>query len=330
MSIDIFTHRQQSPPFHRPSLTQTLATAALLLTSGWLTAADPPTAKDVTELLRDPSFKHGFVLQRPEPGRKVECGTVRGTSGGEPVWQLAQWSGRHPFDQTTPVTPSAGTGFRLANPARSLSFGGDDGILTLAVNAAAEYGDRPRGKSDPWVHLLVEQPVAKPPRLGDLTALRLHLEARRIRARLVREADYDPGLHAAQFQLFLSVQNLEKGSPGFGNYLWFGIPIYDNRHRMIPDYAAPDFGGTGKFIYTPGTRHFTTGSTHDEGWVTFDAELLPLIREGLATARAKGFLKDSAEEGLFRIAALNLGWEVPGTFDVEMQVRRFSLAATRR
>ena len=330
MSIANITHCGQSPPARHPRLTQTLAMAAMLLTSGWLTAADPPAAKGSTELLRDPSFKNGFVLQRPEPGRQVKCGIVRGKSGGEPVWQLAQWSSRHPFDQNTPVAPSAGGGFRLANPARSVSFGGDDGILTLAVNTAAEYGDHPRAGNEPWVHLLVEQPVATPPRLGDLTALRLHLEARRIRARLALEAGYDPGIHAAQFQLFLSVQNLEKDSPGFGNYLWFGIPIYDNRHRMIPDYAAPDFGGTGKFIYTPGTKHFTTGSTHDEGWVTFDAELLPLIREGLAAARAKGFLKDSDDESMFRIAALNLGWEMPGTFDVELQLRSLSLVAARR
>jgi hypothetical protein len=292
--------------------------------------AEPPTANVSTELLRDPQFQAGFELLRPEPGRKVDSGKVRGKSADEPVWQLAQWSSRHPLDQATPVAPAAAGGFRLSNSARSVSFGGDDGMLTLAVNAAAEYGDHPRAKTEPWVHLLVEQPIATTPRLVDLSELRLHLEARRVKAKLASDVGYDPAIHAAQFQLFLSIQNLEKGSPGFGNYLWFGIPIYDNRHRLHPTYAAPDFGGTGKFIYTAATKHFTTGSTHDDNWVTFDADLLPLIREGLTTAHARGFLKDSPNEGSFRVAALNMGWEVPGTFDVELQVRHLTLNATRR
>ena len=291
--------------------------------------ADTPAVPGTAELLRDPSFRHGFVLLRPEPGRKVECGTVRGPGAGEPAWHLAQWSSRHSFVATTAVSRADGGAVRVANAGRELGFGGDDGILSLAVHASAEYGDRARARGEPWVHLLVEQPVATLPRLAGLASLRLHVEARRGRADLVREAGYDPRHHAAQFQIFLSIQNRERGSPGFGDYLWFGIPIYDNRTRTHRTYAAPDTG-TGKFIYTAASEHFTRGSTHDDGWVTFDGELLPLIREGLAAARAKGFLKESADEALFRVAALNMGWEVPGTFDVAMQVRRLSLAATPR
>ncbi len=294
-----------------------------------VTAADAPVVPATAELLRDPSFRQGFVLLRPEPGRKVECGVVPGPAGGAPVWHLAQWSSRHPFDTSTAVVRAEGGAVRLANAARAVAFGGEDGILSLAVHASAEYGDRPRAKGEPWVHLLVEQPIAALPRLGGLASLRLHVEARRVRALLVREAGYDPRVHAAQFQIFLSVQNREKGSPGFGDYLWFGIPVYDNRHRTHRTYAAPD-SGTGKFIYTAASENFTRDSTHDDGWVTFDGELLPLIREGLSTARARGFLKESADESLFRIAALNMGWEVPGTFDVDMEIRRFSLRATPR
>jgi len=318
---------------HRRAILQStgLLTAGLLASQITPMFAAPAGKGEAgTELLRDPSFRRGFVLLRAEPGRKVECGTVRGPSADAPVWQLAQWSSRHPFDGTTAVTHGDGGSLRLANPARTVGFGGDEGILTLAVNTAAEYADRPRAGSEPWVHLLVEQSVATPPRLADLTALRLRLEARRVRARLAREEGYDPRIHAAQFQIFITVQNLEKGSPGFGNYLWFGVPVFDNRHRSCPTYAAPDFAGSGKYIYTPGSGHFTTGSTHDEGWVTFEADLLPLIREGIDTARARGFLKQVDDPGLLRVAALNMGWEVPGTFDVEMQVRRLSLAATPR
>ncbi len=252
----------------------------------------------------------------------------RGSEGGNPVWQLAQWSSRYPFDATIPITRGDGGQFQLKNQARSVSFG--DGVLSLAVNAATEYGERPRLENDPWVHLLVEQAIATQPCIGQLAILRLHCETRRIRSELARADGYDPRIHAAQFLIFLSVQNLEKGSPGFGDYLWFGVPVYDNRHRTSSTYAAPDTAGAGKYIYTPGSEHYTSASAHDEGWVTFDADLLPLIREGLATARSQGFLKGLEDDGLFRIATIKMGWEVPGTFDVEMQVRRLSLHSTTR
>ena len=293
------------------------------------TAAEPPAPADGIELLQDPAFRRGFTLLRPEPGRKVPCGIVAGPETGKPAWQVAQWSARHPFDAATAVVRGDGDTIRLANGGRALAFGGADGVLSLAVRASAEYGDRPRARGEPWVHLLVEQPVESLPRLSGLASLHLHLEARRALAGLARAAGHDPRIHAAQFQVFLSVQNREKGAPGFGDYHWFGIPVYDNRHRVHQTYAAPD-SGTGKFIYTAASGHFTRGSTHDDGWVTFDGELLPLIREGLATARARGFLKASADESLFRVAAINMGWEVPGTFDVEMEIRRLALRATPR
>ncbi len=300
----------------------------LILLAGISPVRALPDTTSGTELLRDPSFRQGFVLLRPEPGRKVECGVVRGSEGGEPVWQLAQWSSRYPFEATTSVTRGKGGASRLATAARSVVFG--DGVLSLAVNTATEYGERPRREEEPWVHLLVEQSIITQPCIGHLAALRLHCEARRVRSELVHADGYDPRLHAAQFLIFLSIQNLEKESPGFGDYLWFGVPVYDNRHRTSSTYAAPDTAGSQKYIFTPGSDHYTSGSTHDEGWVTFDADLLPLIREGLATARKQGFLKGLEDDGRFRIAAINMGWEVPGTFDVEMQVRNFSLIAAAR
>jgi len=195
---------------HRRAILQStgLLTAGLLASQITPMFAAPAGKGEAgTELLRDPSFRRGFVLLRAEPGRKVECGTVRGPSADAPVWQLAQWSSRHPFDGTTAVTHGDGGSLRLANPARTVGFGGDEGILTLAVNTAAEYADRPRAGSEPWVHLLVEQSVATPPQLADLTALRLRLEARRGRARLALEGGYAPRIHAAHFQIFITLPN---------------------------------------------------------------------------------------------------------------------------
>ena len=120
-------------------------------------------------------------------------------------------------------------------------------------------------------------------------------------------------------------QNLNRQSPGYGRYLWFGIPIYDDRSRVPAAFKAQDFGGTSMFIFTPAGDVYTSQSAHDREWVTIDKDLLPLIREGLETAWKRGFLKESQSWADYRIAGMNLGWELPGTFDVELQIRNLSL-----
>jgi hypothetical protein len=81
------------------------------------------------------------------------------------------------------------------------------------------------------------------------------------------------------------------------------------------------------FIYTPAGDVFSPKSTHDQKWITIDTDLLPLMREGLEAAWRDNFLKESQALADYRIAAMNIGWEVPGTFDVDLASRRLSLRA---
>jgi hypothetical protein len=296
--------------------------AALLARNPSLQAAEAPGIP----LIRDPDFQRGFLLLRPEPGKRVECGMVRGPGREPSVWSLAQWSSRFPFDGSTPVGQAPGSARVLSNPARRVVFGGEDRILSLAVNTGIEYGERLREKGEPWVHLLVSQPLRPQPRLGDLSALRFGLNARLVRSVELQE-DQDPRIHAAQCLLFISVQNLEKGHRGFGDFLWFGVPIYDNRTRDFRTYAAPDFAGSNKFIYTPAPHPPARPNIHDGDWAVFDLDLLPRMLEGLAVARSRGYLGDLEDHGAYRVAAINVGWEVPGTYDVEIQLRGLRLLA---
>jgi hypothetical protein len=124
------------------------------------------------------------------------------------------------------------------------------------------------------------------------------------------------------------LQNRNPNSPGYGDLVWFGVPIYDNRSRFPKAFKAQDFGGTAKFIFTPDGKEFTSRSAQDGAWVIIDKNLLPLMREALATAWARGFLKDSRDLSDYTIGGMNMGWELPGTFDVAMQVRNLSLKIT--
>ena len=112
--------------------------------------------------------------------------------------------------------------------------------------------------------------------------------------------------------------------------LWFGVLIYDNRDRFPKAFKEQDFGGTAKFIFSPIGRTFTSKSAHDGKWMTIDKDLLPLMREALDTAWSRGFLKDSKQLSDYSIAAMNMGWELPGTFDVAMQIRHLSLTVSEK
>ena len=125
--------------------------------------------------------------------------------------------------------------------------------------------------------------------------------------------------------MFLMLQNRNRQSPGFGKLGWFGIPLYDDRSRFPKEHKAQDFGGTAMFIFTPGGEVFADRSAHDREWIGVDKELRPLLLEALEAAWQRGFLFESRELGDYHVTGMNLGWEVPGLFEVAMQVRDLSL-----
>jgi hypothetical protein len=54
---------------------------------------------------------------------------------------------------------------------------------------------------------------------------------------------------------------------------------------------------------------------------------LPLLREGLKAGWERGYMAGSRDEADYRLTVIVVGWEVPGIFDVELQIRRLSLRA---
>ncbi|MBI5385359.1 MAG: hypothetical protein HZA90_11815 [Verrucomicrobia bacterium] len=280
------------------------------------------------ELIRDPHFRTGFHLIEPKTGRRVAYGQLAGAAGSvEPAWDLDQWSSRFPLASEPPAIPKPGVR-RWANAGKAVTLGEPDTAeadLSLAVNAGVEYDRRARRAKEPWVHLLVEQAFAAPPSLAEISSARLRLRARLLRSDFHRTEDYSPGLHAARFQMFLMLQNRNRQSSGFGKLAWFGIPLYDDRSRFPKEHKAQDTGGTAMFIFTPGGEVFASRSAHEREWITVDKELRPLFLEALETAWQRGFLREARDLSDYRITGMNLGWEVPGLFDVEMQVRDLSL-----
>ncbi len=280
------------------------------------------------ELVRDPHFQTGFNLLEPKPGKRVVYAEIASLTRGKPLWDVGQWSSRFPF-QPNECLPS-NEGMVCSNRAKLVAVGPLDSPsadLSLGVNAGAEYPRPRKDTSEPWVHLLVQQDLENPPSLGELRTCNFHLEARLKRSRLVTTNGYASSRHAAQFLVYLTVANRHPKARGYQECFWFGIPIYDNRERLVSPYEAQDFGDTKLFIFTPGSDTFASQSTHDGKWVAFEKDLLPLMRQGLEHARAKGFIRGSPDLADYRPLGIFIGWEVPGMFDVELQIRNLSLKA---
>jgi hypothetical protein len=286
------------------------------------------------ELLVDPGFQRGFRLCEPEPGKRVVYGELRGFDAGPPAWDLDQWSSRDRLasDPASELPAADVQERRWANTAKAVVLqragtGSAEPLPTLefGVMGSVEYGGRARQDGEPWVHLLAEQALAASPTLAELRRARFRIQAQLRRSKLHRTSDYSTGRHAAQFQVFLALQNVNPASAGKGRLVWFGIPLYDDRHRIPPEHKTRDTGGTGMFIFTPRGDVYASASAHDGGWITVDRDLVPLLRESLTAAWDKGFLVESRDLSDYRLTSINLGWEVPGMLDVALAIRGLSL-----
>jgi hypothetical protein len=297
-------------------------------------AASAGQGARVEPLFADTQFRQGFLLSYPDSskGRAVECVLDLGDANNVPVWRLCQWATKHSLASASCVRDADGSS-SYGNETKRVVVGPSDSPsrgLTLEIRGSAEYGTRPRQSGESWPHLLVEQDARKLWALEELAAIRLRIRVRLLYSTSGMAAnEYTPSLHAAQFQMFFIVKSIRPGSADHGSYYWFGVPFYDSRHDIPPAYMAADAGkkdATGKFIYTVAGAVLGEASLQTGRWVALDVDLLPRIRQGLQEAAKRGYLKSSDPHD-YAVANMNLGWEIPGTFDAAVQVQDLEISA---
>lgn len=278
-----------------------------------------------TELFQDPKFAEGFNLSTLHSSTTIVDVLDFGKSNATPRWKLAQWWSKYSLQGENPVAlPSGGIGYFNEGKKVILYPGGE---LQLDLMASNEY-THPRLNNEPWPHLLIEQVLVNGPDIIDLSTLLFQLEVKfdQIDNRMSPE-EYVQSLHAAKVTAFLTVRNNNRNSPDYGGYIWFGVPIIDNRYDIFPGYQAPDAGkdtATGKFIYTVNGHEFWDNRIDDGEWHAIHKDLLPYIMQAFDTAQSRGYLSNTALSDL-QLGSFNLGWEVTGTFDVSMRLRNVSL-----
>ena len=323
-----------------------LCSCALL--AGCATRATDPNAP--RELLPDPTYSKWLQIRglgMPDDDGKVKGVFRTADKVGAPVWTIAQWASKHSLADpaVTRQTPLGKDRFQIANPSKQVIVDCRRGQIDLGIFASACY-DHPRQPNESWPHLLVQTALTDtryPSHtcyVPDIKRLDVAMSCR-LDSFADKQPGADPKLHAAQFQLFLYVQNLTQGDDGFGDMLWFGIPVFDNRYPVKAESYQRDGGkadASGKFIYSlPGKACIAEGqgfvrngrllAGKDARWVDVHIDAAPWIAYAYKLARKNGYLATTDFKDLY-VSGLNFGWEMPGAYDAVMQVRGFSLRAT--
>lgn len=280
------------------------------------------------DLLRDSRFQNGFQVGAPAAGTFDVTGLIQGSApAGEPAWRLVQWNSKYDLSTAQPVSMDENT-VRYANEAKTvvLTSGNRYNDLILSLDSRPEYGGRMRMNNDRWPHLLIEQDV--PSYLfKDVSRIDFAIEARLLKNDREQLEGYSRTLHSAQFTLTFIIQNRNRHSPGFGDFIWFGVAMYDERKEFCDVYAAMDTADpSAKMIYCPAIREFSDETLHAGHWVTFShTNLCRLFQVAFGVARQKGYLKASSDVGDFAISSVIVGWEVTGVNNASMQIRNLNV-----
>jgi len=192
------------------------------------------------------------------PGQHQRYGELKGfNSHSKPVWGLAQWNSKFPLFAASPVKTTDG-GLVFSNaPSRCNSVWSQRQQRTFHCR-----------QTPAWNTALKPASLANRGRICWLSRSSIrqrHWQNSMPRNCMSRRSSNRQTIFTRtitgrrsmrpQFQIFFIVQNRDQQSPGYGDLLWFGVPIYDNRNRFPEASMAQDFGGTAKFIFTPGAKN---------------------------------------------------------------------------
>ena len=298
---------------------------------------------DGIQLLEDPTFSTGFQLLGISPvvdGRTIQKHldyNGEALPSTRNVWFMAQWW--TPHDVKNATYQKINGVHTYTTESRTLHMNpSDNGYLRIDLNASKEYIDGPRESGEPWTHALIEQTFNESVGMSELASLILKLEVTVNSVENKTGDAYDPGKHAAQLLWYLTLQNVvpEDSDPNEvgtrGDFLWFGIPIYDNRTDFIAQSAHLDQGGPGttnKLIYSMSSRNYFDEKIQMGKTYQIEIDVLPYLQEAFLYAINNNALVNAQYQNM-QIGYMNLGWELPGTFDVSSTFRGISIKAIKK
>lgn len=298
---------------------------------------------EVTEIqvFADRYFQKGINVKSQTDGVAIPIGKITfEDSEEEPQWSLAQWycGYFHKDDKDLYDTynilngerKSDGSKHTFLDASKKISLDTETGQIYMRLEASKEY-TAPRKEGEPWPHILFEYNTSERFHLKDLKSLRIDMEfmITKMKEAFDNPLQIDKNLHTAQFVFYIIVSNTNVNSKDFGNYIWFGLNLYDARWEIVPAYASQDGGkeiNTGAFIYQPISSTFCKVPTRVGETQKIDYDLMPRIKDALEAAQQAGYLVNTKWEDL-SLGGGNFGVEVTGTYDIAIDIAKLNLWA---
>lgn len=289
-------------------------------------------------VLSDANFVNGFGLKTPHqsPASVEKHLNYENENAGDYAWTIAQWWSPYDFANATLTKNDSVMNYKNTN--RELEVDTSNGKITMALNGAAEYQyyeDTPedeideRLKNRAWPHFLLEQNfnsdlfLSPSEVYSEGGSIKVHFD---VTINKVDQIKTGVASDCAQLLFYVSVYNrLQEGQTAdeYGKngarVAWVGVPILDTRYEYVDLYHALDTGmagATGHLIYSCSSKSYmgetkpTIGKKYS---VTVD--LLEVIHDAFIYGQSSGLNSLYHWENL-SIEYMNLGWEIPGSFDV--------------
>ncbi len=296
------------------------------------------------QLIKDNGFKGGLLVN-PASGFRQDDGWVPdnrwpmdvellyGDATSSTIsWIVAQhgdiYSLNDKYNEYVGEKPLYENGYyRYFDESKEIAINPDTGHLYMELNTSKEYV-RPRKQSEAWPHILFNQGFDRAVRLQDVESVdfTMDIELKKFEDHMNGEAD--PSLHATQFLMYIvikSEQALDSNS-----FFWFGIPFFDNRYpNGLDEHGMIDAGGAGatsKFIYGMPSYDYLPNGVKLNQKESINIDIKPYIGRALLMARDLGHFTNSTIDDL-TFQSMNIGFEIPGTYDCGIEISNFALIA---
>ena len=304
------------------------------------------------ELLSDLNFSRGFAVT-PFHSNSWD-GNYKGflsydgkKAVGKEVWRIAQWGCSKDIASQATMEREENV-FTYFDGGKTLRVDTDKvGCISLGINGSVEYSRDAEGNirertdgAENWPHILIEQMLdAKISRDCQRLIMEIEYEVDKCESLVNREKyPLNPEINAGQFQWFLMLRNNDIDSRSYGQNMWFGFSMFDTRSLGDTPNAFQAYDGgkedsTGLFIYMPSLKDLAvqkgnivselpTSSVGKK--VLIKVDVLPEIVKALRIVQSYGEMV-GADLRKLKIISTNLGWELPGNNDVNINISRLNL-----
>src|SRR3989338_3129828 len=278
-------------------------------------------------VIHDPTYQSGFSVRTPESVLSYTTSNLYpfgNNNNSKPEWTVGQWGSQYPFSSTTPKTVLANGAVEYKTPGKRVVLGPGNYVL-LGLNSIDWGSFVQRLKSSPvkgFISMVPEKHTKDLIPISQLESVQYKMSFR-----LVKAEQGGPGSGGAQAQANLRLTNRNPNSPGYGEWVYFIIKLYDNRYRTI-SYKTQRDGGTGALLYIlPSSDFYGNKSAWDMQWITIDKDILPMFAGAIQVGYSQGYLKSNDLDD-YVPTFTGVHWEMTALKSVEMEFKDYDMILT--